>query len=108
MIKTGPYDDTFASHFILVDPQAKSGEDDIAVLDPIQPLNSKTTVWTLSNSSKKLCEDRDIKTEWATLNIAQLQIAGVWVFCNWRPEKEAVLGQSFITALSRSTAAITR
>jgi hypothetical protein len=101
MIKTGTYDDTFASHFILVDPQAKSGENDIAVLDPIQPLNSKAAIWTLSNSSQKLCQDRDVKTEWAALNIAPLQIAGVWVFCSWRPETECVLGQPFIAAVSR-------
>lgn len=108
MIKTGTYDDTFASHFILVDPEAKSGEDDIAVLDPLQPLNSKATTWTLSNSSKRLCGEKDIKTEWAALNISPLQIAGVWVFSTWRPETEAVLGQSFIAALSRSAARTTR
>lgn len=108
MIKTGTYDDTFASHFILVDPGAESGEDDIAILDPIQPLNSKAGIWTLSNSSKKLCEDKDVKSEWAALNIAPLQIAGVWVFCTWRPETEAVLGQSFIEALSRSVTRTTR
>ena len=108
MIKSGTYDDTFASHFILVDPRAKSGEDDIAVLDPIQPLNSKTAIWTLSDSSRKLCEDKDVMTEWASLNIAPLQIAGVWVFCTWQPETETMLGQSFIEALSRSMSHTTR
>jgi len=49
MLKTGTYDDTFASHYVLVDPKAPEGldEDDVPLLDPIQPLESNTWPWLL-------------------------------------------------------------
>ena len=42
MLKIGTYDDTVGSHYVLVDPAEPGGtdEDDVAVLDPAQPLKS--------------------------------------------------------------------
>lgn len=102
MIKTGTYDDTFASHYMLVDTNhAKPSHDDIAVLDPCQPLNSKKPIWLISDSSKVLRKDRSIRTEWNHLHIHSLQIAGVWVFCRWQPTCHRILGEPFIAALYR-------
>lgn len=103
MIKTGTYDDTFASHFLLVDPdQIDSNNIDISVLDPYQPINSRKTTWLLSDSSKLFTKDPAIRSEWNYQNIELLQIAGIWVFCRWNPSSQKMLGEPFIAALSKT------
>jgi hypothetical protein len=100
MLKIGSYDDTFASHFILVDPEkAVPNEDNIAVLDPIKPFRSKQK-WSLSDSCKCFCQEKEVRTEWKNQGISPLQIAGVWVFCRWQPDTQKVLGEPLLTAIS--------
>lgn len=81
MIKTGTYDDTVASHYLLLHPGRIESVDsaDPEVLDPSEPLESSGP-WRLSDSSKSICKDPEIKKEWVRKSIETTQIAGVWVF----------------------------
>jgi len=56
MLKIGTHDDTFASHYVLVDPDlpVSLADDDIAILDPDQPLGPRTTRWGLSDAHARL------------------------------------------------------
>jgi hypothetical protein len=102
MLKTGTYDDTVASHFVVVDPldPGPVDADDVAVLDPAQPLGSSKRPWFLSDSSRRICEDAKIRAKWRRTGILDLQLAGVWVFARWVSSKEAVLGGSFLKAVA--------
>lgn len=84
MVKMGTYDDTFASHYVLVDPSAPGDPDqnDFRVLDPAEPIHSNDRIWNLSNSFSYLHENGKSKIgmEWHRLGIKPLQIAGVWLF----------------------------
>lgn len=100
MIKVGTHDDTFASHFVLADPEnAIPNQDDITLLDPYQPLRSKR-LWSLSDSCKRLCKEKNISLEWSKNNISFLQIAGIWIFCKWQLDQQRVFNQPLIKALS--------
>jgi hypothetical protein len=89
MLKTGTYDDTFASHYLLLDPDAPGDpdEDDACVLDPAMPLE-KQRPWRLSESAKSIQDDYpEIKAEWKKKHINPMQICGVWLFANWQSDR---------------------
>lgn len=81
MLKTGTYDDTVASHYLLLDPNDPGPPDDDnpLVLDPAKPLD-ETMPWHLSDSAAKITEDPEIAEEWKKSGIEPTQIGGAWVF----------------------------
>jgi hypothetical protein len=103
MIKTGTYDDTVGSHFLLVD-QANPGsldDDDFVVQDPAEPLPSAKAPWLLSDSSRHICQDQKIREAWRKAGLRDLQLAGVWVFARWLSRRDATLGGTFLRAMAQ-------
>lgn len=101
MVKTGTYDDTVASHYVLVDPLVANdpNDPDIAVLDPAMPLDRfSDSLWKLSDSAKRITEDQEIKAEWKKSKINPLQIGGVWLFARWHSSDQV----SLLTSLARA------
>ena len=101
VLKTGTYDDTMASHFVVVDPvdPGRPDDDDFKVLDPGEPIPSTKRPWLLSDSSRRIREDDQINTAWRRDGIDDLQLGGVWVFARWMSADEELLGGRFITRL---------
>jgi hypothetical protein len=101
MLKTGTYDDTVASHYVLLHPERVGHPDDAdpEVLDPAQPLNTKGP-WRLSDSAKRICADAEIGRAWTEKGIDRLQIGGAWVFARWRGTEERLLMGPLIHALA--------
>jgi hypothetical protein len=81
MLKTGTYDDTRASHYVLLHPNDTGSidEDDLLLLDPAMPLR-RDGPWRLSDSSAWITGDPAIARAWEADGIGPLQIAGAWVF----------------------------
>jgi len=81
MLKTGTYDDTMASHYLLLDPNSSqpAGERDAEVLDPAMPAG-RSGRWTLSDSAKWITQDPDIRREWRRAGIGDTQVGGAWLF----------------------------
>ncbi len=86
MLKTGTWDDTVASHYVLVHPRDEGGPEakDVHLLDPAQPLGSKAS-WTLTDSAQRICADEAIAAAWKQAGIEPTQVAGVWLFSRGRP-----------------------
>ena len=86
MLKTGTYDETVASHYVLLHPGDASSVDDPnpEVLDPAQPLGD-TKPWRLTDSAAAILEDPEIAAGWKASGIDATQIGGVWVFTRWAP-----------------------
>ena len=103
MLKTGTFDDTFASHYVLVNPDAPgpADENNVSLLDPIQPLASKTWPWRLSDSAKWLRSEPRIAREWRKTKIKDLQIGGVWVFGRWPKANTRLLGAPLLAEMSK-------
>ena len=101
VLKIGTYDDTVASHFVLVDPANPGSpeDDDIPILDPDQPMKSAKRVWRLSDSSRRMRQDGEIGKLWRRHRIGDLQLAGVWVFARWESADQDLLGRRFIVSL---------
>jgi len=99
MLKTGTYDDTIASHYVLLDPgsnQAPSTNDAL-VLDPAMPLEANGP-WRLSDSAKLITEDPEIAAGWKENGITPTRIAGVWAFAKWDAAAAKPLVGSFVNA----------
>jgi hypothetical protein len=86
MLKTGTWDDTVASHYVLVHPLDDGGPDarDVRLLDPAQPLGSKAS-WKLTDSAQRIGADEDIAAAWKKAGIGPTQVGGVWLFSRGRP-----------------------
>ncbi len=84
LLKTGTYDDTVASHYLLLHPDDEGSPDDAnpTVLDPAMPLD-RTGVWRLRDSADAITQDPDIAQAWVDARIAPTQIGGVWAFARW-------------------------
>lgn len=84
MLKTGTYDDTVASHYVLLDPNSTQGPEvrDAEILDPAMPAG-KSGSWTLADSAKWITQDPDIRREWRKAGIGETQIGGAWLFSRW-------------------------
>ena len=89
MLKTGTYDDTVASHYVLLHPDdmGTPDSDDPQILDPAMPMEA-TGVWRLSDSAAWITGDPDIAAGWAESDIRPTQIGGVWVFTRWRAQHD--------------------
>ncbi len=81
MLKTGTWDDTVASHYVLIDPLTDSNpaEDNPEILDPAMPADHSGP-WRLTDSAEWITQDSEIKAEWDRNGINPLQISGVWAF----------------------------
>ena len=99
ILKTGTYDDTVASHYVLLDPGStqSSGVNDALVLDPAMPLDEDGQ-WRLSDSARVITEDPDIKAQWEQAGITPTRIAGVWAFARWDAAAASPLVGRFISA----------
>ena len=84
MIKTGTYDDTAASHYMLLHPNSEQSPDeaDALVLDPAEPRSHKGN-WTMTDSAKWILQEPQIKREWRKAGIQPTQIGGAWIFSRW-------------------------
>lgn len=84
MLKIGTYDDTVASHYVLLDPNAAESPDvrDALILDPAMPAG-RTGPWRLSDSAAWICTDPDIAAGWRADGIQPTQVAGAWAFTRW-------------------------
>ena len=105
MLKTGTYDDTVASHYLLLHPNDAGSPDDTdpEVLDPAKPLD-ESRLWRLSDSARAITQDPDIAKGWAEGGIEPTQIGGAWVFTRWSSTHDrsqlAPLIQAWATELS--------
>lgn len=102
MLKIGTYDDTVASHYVLLHPDrpGKFGDDDPEILDLAMPERRDGT-WRLSDSSRQICGDRAIKAEWTAGRIGPLQLCGVWLFARWRSGSARMLMEPLVIALAK-------
>lgn len=84
MLKIGTHDDSFASHYVLVDPDSPGApdDDDVPLLDPDQPDGPRAKPWRLSDSYRRLRKDR-IAREWRKAGIQNRQLSGAWAFARW-------------------------
>ena len=104
MLKLGTQDDNFASHYVLVDPDLPGSpdDDDVAILDPDQPVG-RVTPWYLSDSYSRLAKCPDILLEWGNrIHWKEKQLAGVWVFGRWRNKRARSLAGDLLTAIADS------
>ena len=110
MLKTGTYDDTVGSHFVLVDPDdpGPADEDNVPILDPAQPMSSTKRSWRLSDSAARNRGDPAIDKEWRQHRIGNLQIGGVWVFARWTSPTDVLLGSAYLQALGRLVVPLSR
>ncbi|MFM7737269.1 MAG: hypothetical protein ACKPBU_14975 [Alphaproteobacteria bacterium] len=84
MLKIGTWDDTVASHYVLLDPNSTDRPDvrDAEILDPAMPAG-RTGSWRLSDSAAWILQDPDIAAGWAADGVVPMQVAGAWVFTRW-------------------------
>jgi hypothetical protein len=89
LLKTGTYDDTVASHYLLLDPNDDGGPEDPnpRVLDPAEPMNGPA-LWRLTDSAKAITADPDIAAGWRASGIEDTQIGGAWVYVRWSPSRD--------------------
>jgi len=101
MLKTGTHDDTVASHYVLVDPDdpGAGNNDDMSLLDPIQPNRLPGTRWRLSQSCACLLTDRAIRRAWRRAKIVPCQISGAWAFARWREASQDSLALKLFQAI---------
>ncbi len=105
MLKTGTYDDTIASHYVLLRPDRFESPDlaDPEILDPAQPLHESGT-WRLSDSAQRICADPDIRRALRENGIDELQIGGAWIFARWRSSQDRLLMGPLIGAWAKELA----
>ncbi|MCA3012748.1 MAG: hypothetical protein INH41_10170 [Myxococcaceae bacterium] len=98
MVKTGTWDDTVASHYLLVHPGWSGVDDDVEVLDPAMPAGA-TGPWRLSDSARVITRDEDIARAWREARITPRQLAGVWAFTRTPSPGQARLVKGWSDAL---------
>ena len=98
MIKTGTYDDTIASHYVLLDPSETDSPDiaDARILDPAMPADAQLP-WRLSDSAKAIKADPEIAAAWKQDGITPTQIGGAWVFARWDRSTARPLAAQFVS-----------
>jgi hypothetical protein len=92
VLKTGTYDDTVASHYVVLHPLDDAGpdDDDPLLLDPAQPLDDDGP-WRLSDSAAQVTSDPDILDAWNSAGIQPTQLGGVWVFVRFNDARDRSL-----------------
>jgi len=96
MLKIGTWDDTVASHYVLLDPNSTDGPDvrDAEILDPAMPAG-RIGPWRLSDSAAWILQDPDISAGWEADGVVPMQVAGAWVFTRW----DVAAGRSLMAPL---------
>ncbi len=96
MLKVGTYDDTVASHYVLLHPNAEESIEsaDAEILDPAMPAAHEGP-WRLTDSADWISGDPEIAAAWVADSIEPTQIGGAWVFTRWN----AASGQSLLAPL---------
>jgi hypothetical protein len=105
MLKTGTWDDTVASHYVLLDPADDGGPDglDPLVLDPAMPLDAAGP-WRMSDSAAAILEDPAIAAEWAAAGVEPTQVCGVWALARFQEESRDALLAPLVAAWARELA----
>jgi len=105
MVKTGTWDDTVASHYVLIDPDGSQSPDDpnARILDPVMPLDKKGP-WRLSDSAEVITQDEAIAAAWKRDGITPTQIGGAWAFARWEQAKARPLAGGFVEAWAKELA----
>ncbi len=105
MLKTGTWDDTVASHYVLLDPSDSEGPDgeDPLILDPAMPLDASGP-WRLSDSAAAILEDPEIAAGWEAAGVEPTQICGVWVLVRFQEESRDALLAPLVAAWARELA----
>lgn len=106
IVKIGTYDDTVASHYLLLDPADTGALDDAnpRVLDPAQPFDSDTSEWRLRDSSAQILKDPDIAKAWKESGIEPTQLCGAWVYSKFDPKHGASHNSALVQAWGRELA----
>ncbi|MDX2010055.1 MAG: hypothetical protein SFW67_07695 [Myxococcaceae bacterium] len=99
MLKTGTWDDTVASHYVVVHPAWTDGSDDVEVLDPAMPPGPARR-WRLSDSAAVICQDGDIARAWKAAGLKPTQLAGAWAFTRPSQPGHGALVRAWADALS--------
>lgn len=99
MLKTGTWDDTVASHYVLIDPTAPSNSDEanVPILDPAMPAD-RSGSWTLDDSAEWIAQDPEIAKAWKRQGIGPTDIGGVWVFSRFDSSSASNLSAPLIAA----------
>lgn len=103
ILKIGTYDDTVASHYLLLDP-ADSGsvnDDNPLVLDPAKPFDETKPDWRLRDSSNQIVKDPEIAKAWKESGIEPTQICGAWVYSRFNPSGGAPQSSALVKAWAR-------
>lgn len=100
MLKTGTWDDTVASHYVVVHPAWREASDDVEVLDPAMP-KGPSRRWRLSDSAAVICQDDDIARAWKASGLKPTQLAGAWAFTRPSQPGHAALVRAWADALER-------
>ena len=105
MVKTGTYDDTVASHYVLLNPNAPTtlSTNDAELLDPAMPLK-RTGSWKLSDSAAWITQEPQIKKAWEKAGIRPTQIGGAWVFSRWASDHSGPLTAPLVNAWAQQLA----
>lgn len=105
MLKTGTWDDTVASHYVLIDPTSPSNPEQAnpPILDPAMP-EGRGGAWTLSDSAKWIRQDREIDQAWSKQGIGPLNIGGAWAFSRFDAGAGSNLAAPLIAAWSKQLA----
>lgn len=102
MLKTGTWDDTVASHYVLIDPTTSSNAEDNnpLILDPAMPADHDGP-WTIQDSAKWILQDPEIEKAWRRQGISNLQIGGAWAFSLFDIEKAVNMSSRLVTAWAK-------
>ena len=107
MLRIGTHDESYASHYLLIDPNDKGlpDSDDVLVLDPDMPIEERGKAWTFQRASDKFFRDRDLNPDEMTQiddgKVSPGDVAAVYVFARWRSAKAGTL----LGALAKAIAA---
>lgn len=105
IIKIGTHDDSFASHFLLLDPRESIVSDNPLVLDPGMPdpsaTKTKISEWQLTDSFNQIISDYPkIKKIYDDEGIKENMIRGVWLFGRWRSDSDTSILEPLFPYLS--------
>ncbi len=102
LLKTGTYDDTVASHYLLLHPNDEGSADDAnpLVLDPAQPFGTPEA-WRLTDSANAITRDPGIAAGWREAGIEPTQIAGVWIYVRGAAKRDGAAIAPLVRAWAR-------
>jgi hypothetical protein len=102
LLKTGTYDDTVASHYLLLHPNDDGGADDPnpRVLDPAQPFGTPEA-WRLTDSARAITQDPDIAAGWREAGIEPTQIGGAWIYVRGTAQRDGSAIAPLVRAWAR-------